>query len=239
MQLFKAIDILPLLNSDLTAEEIDYLQTNVSIFSSSGQIYPLRKSTLGEVNLDLIITVSSKHSAQLLKKVSPILRNLINMYGNILSKHFYYQAEIKEFYKHRDNGCLDNAIDACLEQIKIAPEAVEEFRTETIANKELIEQFEKSNAELKKESFGNDSLSKIMNQMYNDNLKEIEKLKNKKPKSWKSYKGPVHVGYKQLCIIFERQGKYEEALNLAKQAKKEKWNEDWDKRIEKYQKKLT
>lgn len=43
---------------------------------------------------------------------------------------------------------------------------------------------------------------------------------------------PAHAGYKQLAIILDKQGKYEEAIDLVKQAKSQGWNGDWDKRIE-------
>lgn len=48
---------------------------------------------------------------------------------------------------------------------------------------------------------------------------------------------PTHVGYTQLAIIFDKQKKYTEALQLVKQAKKQKWAGDWDKRELRYQKK--
>lgn len=55
----------------------------------------------------------------------------------------------------------------------------------------------------------------------------------------KEYKGqalPSHVGYEQLIIIFAKQKNFEEAINLCKQAKKEGWSGDWDKRIARYSK---
>lgn len=50
----------------------------------------------------------------------------------------------------------------------------------------------------------------------------------------KSYSGglPTHPGYTQLAIILDKQGKYDEAIELVKQAKSQGWNGDWDKRIE-------
>lgn len=49
---------------------------------------------------------------------------------------------------------------------------------------------------------------------------------------------PSHVGYKQLCIIFDKQGNYSEAISLAEKAKNEGWAGDWDNRIERSRKKL-
>lgn len=50
---------------------------------------------------------------------------------------------------------------------------------------------------------------------------------------------PSHVGYKQLCIIMEKHGQFDEAIVLAKTAKIQGWNEDWDKRIDKLRKKIN
>jgi tetratricopeptide (TPR) repeat protein len=50
--------------------------------------------------------------------------------------------------------------------------------------------------------------------------------------------GASHPGYEQLAIILHKQGKYEDVIKLCKQAKSEKWNGDWDSRIERAKKKL-
>jgi hypothetical protein len=49
---------------------------------------------------------------------------------------------------------------------------------------------------------------------------------------------PGHVGYKQLCIIMEKQKNYEEVIRLSKIAKEQGWSGDWDRRIEKCKKKM-
>ena len=49
---------------------------------------------------------------------------------------------------------------------------------------------------------------------------------------------PSHPGYKQLAIILFKQGKFEEVINLCKQAKSQYWKGDWDDRIEKAKAKL-
>ena len=57
------------------------------------------------------------------------------------------------------------------------------------------------------------------------------------------HKLPVHEGYDQLCIIYERQGKFEDAIKIAEQAKKQGWNGEyaghWDDRIARCRKKLN
>lgn len=50
---------------------------------------------------------------------------------------------------------------------------------------------------------------------------------------------PSHAGYKQLCIIKEKQQSYEEAIRVAEMARMQGWNGDWDKRIERYKKKIS
>jgi len=49
---------------------------------------------------------------------------------------------------------------------------------------------------------------------------------------------PTHAGFKQLCIIREKQGNYEEVIKLAKTAEEHGWSGDWLKRIEKCKKKI-
>jgi DNA invertase Pin-like site-specific DNA recombinase len=49
---------------------------------------------------------------------------------------------------------------------------------------------------------------------------------------------PSHVGYKQLAIILEKRGQFDEAIKVAKQAKSQGWNGDWDKRIARCESKL-
>jgi len=49
---------------------------------------------------------------------------------------------------------------------------------------------------------------------------------------------PAHEGYEQLCIILEKQGKFDEAIKFAEQAKKQGWSGDWDGRVERCKKKL-
>lgn len=49
---------------------------------------------------------------------------------------------------------------------------------------------------------------------------------------------PSHEGYKQLCIIMEKQKNFEEVIRLSKIAREQGWVGDWDKRIEKCEKRL-
>ena len=65
--------------------------------------------------------------------------------------------------------------------------------------------------------------------------KVIEETKND-PSPWENL--PRHHGYLQLAIIRFKEKNYDEVIRLCKQAKAEGWNGDWDKRIERAQKKI-
>ncbi len=49
---------------------------------------------------------------------------------------------------------------------------------------------------------------------------------------------PIHLGYRQLAIVREKQGRFTEALELSQRAHAEGWQGDWDRRINRLQKKL-
>ena len=49
---------------------------------------------------------------------------------------------------------------------------------------------------------------------------------------------PAHAGYKQLCIILEKQEKFDEVIRLSRAAKLQGWAGDWDKRIENCEEKM-
>mgnify|MGYP001059988605 CR=1 FL=1 len=106
---------------------------------------------------------------------------------DILDMHFLYLAEIRIFYRQRNNDpdALREAIEACKKQIQIAPQAAMAF----------------------------------------EKTEYIDRI-------------PAHTGYKQLAIIYDKQGRYEEAVELSRQAKTQGWDGDWDRRIERLHKKL-
>lgn len=49
---------------------------------------------------------------------------------------------------------------------------------------------------------------------------------------------PAHYGYKQLAIIYEKLEQYSLAIEVAQKAKQQGWDDDWDKRIKRCDKKL-
>jgi hypothetical protein len=49
----------------------------------------------------------------------------------ILDRHFSYQAMIEHFYRDREEpGCLEREIEACRQQISVAPQAAQAFKKE-------------------------------------------------------------------------------------------------------------
>lgn len=50
---------------------------------------------------------------------------------------------------------------------------------------------------------------------------------------------PSHTGYKELAIILEKEGNIEGALKLSKQALKQGWTDNYEKRIDKLNQKLA
>jgi hypothetical protein len=49
---------------------------------------------------------------------------------------------------------------------------------------------------------------------------------------------PGHTGYKQLAIILEKEGRFQEAIALSRQAEIQGWTGDWTRRVERCKKKL-
>ena len=65
-----------------------------------------------------------------------ILKKAEEMIGDsakILDKHFFYQQKIETYYKQRDTDpdALTIAIDACRQQIELAPQAIKIFRRQS------------------------------------------------------------------------------------------------------------
>ena len=50
---------------------------------------------------------------------------------------------------------------------------------------------------------------------------------------------PFHQGFTQLAIVREKEGRFEDAAELCRTAKAHGWQGDWDKRIERLEKKAT
>ncbi len=106
--------------------------------------------------------------------------------GSVLDRHFTLSEKMVIYYRERETtpDGLEKAIQACREQIDLAPKAIKAFLKE-YPHQEL----------------------------------------------------PAHAGYRQLRIILEKQGKYDEAIALCEQALSQGWADDWNKQIKTLQKK--
>jgi hypothetical protein len=139
----------------------------------------------------------------------------------IIKKHFDCIEVIQKNYARRnENGdFLKKAIDACKEQIDISAETAYWLYAENDYKRKQIEQ-----------EYG---MTPIEHWRKIRTERELPIDEEYDPCGM-----PEHTGYKQLCIICEKQGFWDEIINIAEQAKEEGWHGDWDKRIEKAKKKL-
>jgi len=149
------------------------------------------------------------------KKDSEISLKLLNkadeLVDDIVEKHFMYNEMIKTNYKKRneDEKYYNQAIMACEKQIKIADKVMEEMKKR---------HYERGKTILE----------------YISGEKTLEEVNEDRP-----FRSSSHRGFKQLAIIKHKEGKYKEVIDLCKKAKKQGWNGDWDKRIERAEKKLN
>lgn len=123
---------------------------------------------------------------EIAKKIITKAEELAPTGGNVLDRHFTLSEKMVIYYREREASpeAMEKAIQACREQIAMAPEAAKAF------------------------------------------LKEYP---------WQPL--PAHAGYRQLRIILEKQGKFDEAIELCEQAKQQGWSGNWDKQIETLKKK--
>ena len=140
----------------------------------------------------------------------------------IVKKHFDCIEVVQKNYARRNEGVnfLKKAVDACKKQIDISAEAAYWLYAERDFRRKQIEQ-----------EYGMTPIEHFRKIRAESGLPP--------PEDWYDPCGmPEHTGYKQLCIICEKQGFWDEIINIAEQAREEGWRGDWDKRIEKAKKKL-
>jgi hypothetical protein len=181
---------------------------------------------------------------QLARKIIEYANNFINETTNIIDVHFYYQNRIEIFYRNRDNDpdALSLAIKACEDQISIAKEVAKALQRESREINDPIKQLERLIQMDKDLILQIPELRDSYEKKILDNENKLEKLKDKVNNigiSENHIKLPIHIGYKQLSIIKDKQKEYEEVVKICVQAKEEGWSGDWDKRIEKAKKKAV
>jgi hypothetical protein len=191
-------------NNEFTKEEQNTIENVFKPLGSSGELHGIL--THGNIDFakskfDLLLVLlgwfRKPEYFQIAKKIIKLADTLIEYEKNILDIHLYFFHKIQCYYRSRDvyPEALDLAIQACLDQIKISPVVVLEFKKDIKLH-------------------GNHSA---------DPNSEV---------------GAEHTGFKQLCIIYAKQAKYQEVIQLSERAKSEGWVGDWDKRIERARKKL-
>jgi hypothetical protein len=140
----------------------------------------------------------------------------------IIRKHIECSELVRFSYANRNEGIdfLKEAVKACKKQISISAEAAYWIYAENEYRRERIER-----------EYG---MSPI------EHFRKIRAERGLPPPEdgYDPCGMPEHLGYKQLCIICEKQGFWDEIINIAEQAKEEGWRGDWDKRIAKAKKKL-
>lgn len=186
--------------SSFTAEERTYIEdTYAPMGAGVGEGVAPQKGTLTKGNITFTTQTvgmflsglstwfrKTEHDREVARRMLTKAVEVTDPNRDVFGLHFTYQALIEVWYRDRDTlpTALDQATEACLKQIALAPKAAQQFKKEY-------------------------------------------------PKS----PLPSHVGYTQLTIIYDKQGRYDEAIKIAKQAKAQGWNGDWDNRIERYDRK--
>lgn len=179
--------------SAFSQEERDHIE---DIFHPMGSDPNSKPLTEGEISWSSGTATQLLHSLagwfnnprdrEIAKKIIDKANELAVNEPDILDRHFTLQQTMEIYYRERETSpeALQRAIQACKDQIALAPQAAQQFL------KEYPEQ----------------SL-------------------------------PAHAGYSQLRIILEKQGKFDEAIELCEQALKQGWAGNWDKQIETLNKK--
>jgi tetratricopeptide (TPR) repeat protein len=142
--------------------------------------------------------------------------------ADILTAHFLHQIECEVFYRWRDldDFALERAIDACHKQIALAPKAADEFKDEGEKQVVNIDFLADSEAEIQRK------VRLIEKGEATTDVGVFDTL-------------PSHYGFKQLAIILQKRGDFNQALSLCEQAKAQGWKGDWDKRIARLKKQLA
>lgn len=84
------------------------------------------------------------------------------------------------------------------------------------------------------------SIAPEVAQLFQQEFEELNQFAikdNQQPLSKSNSVLPSHTGYTQLAIIREKQEQFTEAICLCREAQKQGWAGDWDKRIARNQKK--
>jgi len=180
-------------------------------------------------------------------KIIKLADTMVGSEKRMWNRHSYFGQKVRSLYAAREifPEVLDLAIKACKEQIAISREVGDECRNELIKSELRAKEY--LTTMLEKEIQEGDermvaSTKSRLEQIANWEHLFLTQEKNAAVESVKKTIGlPVHTGYKQLCIIYEKQENWQEVIRLAEEAKAIGWVDGtaggWDKRIEKARKK--
>lgn len=135
-------------------------------------------------------------------------------------------------------GLLNNVQDRALMQ-KVIVDGVRAIRAENLEAKQPLDcQFFYMHAlkfyfRHRSDEKGLDNAKFFCLQQINLAEKSIPAFKKER---WDAL--PSHTGYEQLCIICQKEKRYEAVMELCQQAKRQGWAGDWDKRYAKAEKSL-
>lgn len=126
---------------------------------------------------------------------------LLPLSHSVLTKHFTYQANAQIYYRWRevDDFALANAEKACKNQIELAPLAAKEFLGEGERQIVRVDWLADSEDEIQQK------LKLIKNGEATTGEEALSFL-------------PSHHGFKQLAIILEKRGHYQEAFDLCEKS---------------------
>ncbi|MDR2096029.1 MAG: hypothetical protein LBP76_11010 [Treponema sp.] len=232
---------------ELTKEERQTIESVFTPYTSSGEMRGILTSGDGSAFaregtfqfLSMLLGWFKKPEYyQIICKIVKVADSLIHTEKRIINKHFYYLSKIKAYYPCRNAipGSLDLAIKACEDQIAISKEVAKEILKGE--KRYTLKSEEKMAADILEGLDDKDSPpDKYEGVTLPDGFNPVI---HNDPNDYEIIPGRLyeHTGYKQLCIIREKQGNWGEVIRLASEALEQGWPGEWDKRIEKAKKKL-
>lgn len=164
-----------------------------------------------------------------------ILEKSLELSKDITSKHFSLLGLIDVFYKLRDENieAIEYCILYCIEDIKISEEFIQEFKEQEVALQIITsDRIGKNiNAWLKEKESGLNDIE-ILKKLGFDITKEARELKVILPSI---------PSFNRLAIIYEKQGRYQEAIDICRKAESlqllDQNNKTFTSRIDKLKKK--
>jgi len=226
--------------SSFSEDERDHIVKTFKPMGSSGEVlirgnFDFINQSPSRLLFDLAGWFKTKENRTIAFRLIGKAEELLNENSDILDVHFFYSNKINMYYKHREvePEALAIAIEACKKQIAIAPKAKKAFMDEQQA--ELPTGYKPEYRRVR-----------LSDEEYKKQLAEAGGDKSKVSRSeivpWSDDQEiplPSHLGFEQLAIIEEKQGNYEETIKLSKEALKQGWRGDWEKRIERCMKKIN